>query len=68
VAASVADGEDGFLVPEDETLFAEKVFLLMRNRELLKKLGAAAKFNGERNFSSLAAAKELEKVYLGLVG
>ncbi|MFA4858035.1 MAG: glycosyltransferase [Candidatus Margulisiibacteriota bacterium] len=68
VAASISDGEDGFLVPEDETVFADKVIGLMRNRDILIKMGAAARFNGEKKFSSVAAAKEMEKVYLGLVG
>ncbi|MBU0687048.1 MAG: glycosyltransferase [Candidatus Margulisbacteria bacterium] len=67
VSASVKDGEDGFLVPEDKNLFIEKVLLLIKNQELRKKMGEAAQFNGEKDFSSLHSTQKLEGIYASLI-
>ena len=66
VSSSINDGEDGYLVPEDENIFAEKVLSLVRDGAKLKIMSEAARINGEKNFSSLESAKKIEELYSSL--
>lgn len=67
VSSSIKDGEDGYLVAEDENIFAEKVLSLVRDGAKLKTMSEAARFNGEKNFSSVESAKRIEELYSSLV-
>jgi len=63
VRESVIDGEDGFLVPENEGMFAEKVLLLLSDENKRAVMGSKARDNALRVFSFKIIAKKIEMVY-----
>lgn len=64
VPDAVLDGETGFLVdPEDPAAIAEKMLLLMSDRELLRRLGEGAKAHAEASSWSKACARYFEAFY-----
>lgn len=57
----VTDGKDGFVVPPDEKLLAERLVLILKNDELRGKLGANAKKKAIEEWDySLQAKKVLD--------
>jgi glycosyltransferase involved in cell wall biosynthesis len=63
IKESVVDGQDGFLVEEDEKAFLEKVLLLLDSRDLREEMARKAAENSLRDFSLEIIAKKAEMVY-----
>ncbi|MDI6709590.1 MAG: glycosyltransferase [Bacillota bacterium] len=66
VSEMVTDGEDGFLTPEDEAAFAEKVGRLVTEDELYRRFAAAARANAAR-LSAQALTDRLLGIYRALL-
>lgn len=66
VGEMVVDGEDGFLTPEDEAAFAEKVGCLLTDDELYRRFAATARANAAR-LSVRALTDELLGIYGALL-
>lgn len=62
----VADGENGFLVPEwDEALFVERVASILEDGDLRRRLGGAGRRRAEGGHGMAAVAKRYLRVYGG---
>jgi starch synthase (maltosyl-transferring) len=60
----IVEGETGFLVPPgDEAALAERILRLLRDVELRRRLGAAARRRVEREFSINAMVERNESLY-----
>jgi len=66
VSESVVNGEDGYLVPEDEQIFADKCLSILLNPELKQTMGEKARLNAINHFSAEKIATELTRIYSGL--
>jgi 1,2-diacylglycerol 3-alpha-glucosyltransferase len=62
----VVDGENGFLVPEDEGAMAERALAVARSPSLLRALGAGARRTAEES-SVQASTERLLAIYEGCV-
>jgi glycosyltransferase involved in cell wall biosynthesis len=60
----VVDGENGFLVEENESVFAQKIINLLNNEKERLELSEKARNKALTFFSMEILAKKLEKVYL----
>lgn len=61
----ITDGVNGFLVPERDSLaMAEKILLLIRDRELLCSLSQGARRMYELKFTAAAMTRQLEELYI----
>jgi 1,2-diacylglycerol 3-alpha-glucosyltransferase len=60
------DGQDGFLVPQDENIFASKLSNLVTDSTLRKKMGAKA-FKNSATLSSHHMAEKILKLYRSLI-
>ena len=61
----ITDGVNGFLVPERDSLaMAEKILLLIRDRELLESLSQGARKMYELKFTAAAMTRQLEELYI----
>ena len=65
VADAVVDAVDGFLCPQNETAFAEKLDYLLENDFARKVMGQAARVNAEK-FSARLIAEQIFAVYTSL--
>ena len=63
ISECIHDGEDGFLVPENKQMFADKILLLLKNDALRKTMSKNAHQNAVSEFSSAILAKKLELIY-----
>jgi glycosyltransferase involved in cell wall biosynthesis len=64
----VLDGETGFLVPpKDTTAFAEKVVVLLQDRELRARMGDAARRRIDEQFRVTDVATHYLRLYEGLL-
>ena len=60
----VTDGVNGFIVPErNPDAMAEKIILLIEDRELLAKLSAGAREMYEKKFTAAVMTRQLEALY-----
>lgn len=60
----VTDGVNGFLVPErDPAAMAEKILLLINDRELLARLSLGAREMYEKKFTAAVMTRQLEALY-----
>jgi glycosyltransferase involved in cell wall biosynthesis len=60
----IDDGETGFLVPErDAEAMGDRLALLLRDRELRERLGAAARSKMEREYDNVERVEALEALY-----
>lgn len=60
----VKDGETGFLVPpQNPQVMAEKIILLLKNKELARKMGEAGRKRLEEHFTLNKMIQETEAVY-----
>lgn len=60
----ITDGVNGFLVPERDSLaMAEKILLLIRDRDLLKRLSRGAREMYELKFTASVMTRQLETLY-----
>jgi len=65
---SVVDGENGILVPPKDSLsLTSAIITLLRDKELVKRMGSTSRALVERKFSSKIMVTEFEKTYLELV-
>ncbi len=67
VQEMVENGEDGFLTPVNEEIFAKKISLLLSNHKLYQKMAAQAQKNAH-HLSSRHMAMQLEAIYRELIG
>jgi 1,2-diacylglycerol 3-alpha-glucosyltransferase len=63
VSEMITQGVDGYLVPENEEIFAQHVLELVYNSEQRRKFAAAARKIAEEKFLDEAVAKKLLMVY-----
>jgi glycosyltransferase involved in cell wall biosynthesis len=63
----VVEGEDGYLVPENEKIFAEKCLQLLLDPALKEQMGQKARLNARRDFSAEKIAEELVEIYSDLL-
>jgi len=64
----IRDGENGFLVnPADPEQLAEKIIILLNNKELRERMGKWGRTFVEENYSWYAKASELMEIYDRLV-
>ncbi len=69
VRTVVDDGENGFLVPSgDVDLLAEKIQVLLGNREMRAAFGVHGRKKAETRYSSREIGRDLEKVYQEVLG
>lgn len=66
VSEMICDGDDGYLTPDDEEIFAAKVGCLMSDDDLYRRFSAAARSNAVR-LSSRILAEELVHIYQTLI-
>jgi|Deesub1362A_J573_1020465.scaffolds.fasta_scaffold00347_24 glycosyltransferase involved in cell wall biosynthesis len=66
VREMISHGEDGFLTPEDESAFADRIRLLLTDGELHRRMVHTARENA-RELSARVLAKQLENIYRVLV-
>jgi glycosyltransferase involved in cell wall biosynthesis len=60
----VADGETGFLIPDDEEqALAERILCLLRSRDLLKQMGAAGRKKFEERFTVQKMVRSYQELY-----
>ena len=60
----VTDGVNGFVVPKkDPGAMAEAILRLIRDGELLGRLGQNARAQYEEKFTAAAMTRQLEKIY-----
>ena len=68
ITEQIMDGRDGILVPaQNHDVIAATVLQLIKDEQLRRRLGTAARTRIERSFSFENMLKETEKVYLSLV-
>jgi glycosyltransferase involved in cell wall biosynthesis len=67
IPEAITDGENGLLVAPDAEQIAEKINLLLRNREYAKRLGRCAKKTVEERFTWEGIAKEITTIYQGVL-
>ena len=68
ITEQISDGKEGLLVPpNDSSALAEAIIKLMRDRELARSLGLAARKKVESEFSVEKMIAETEKVYQSLL-
>ncbi len=61
----ISDGENGFVVPKcDAEALAEKTELLLKDKELYKRLSAGAKEIFNRRFTAEAMTRQTEELYI----
>lgn len=60
VSEMVVDGEDGFLCPPEEEVFASRVEMLLENRSLYAEMGVNARRNARKLSAQNCAAKMIE--------
>lgn len=65
VSEMVVDGEDGYLVPEDENVFALTTTKILKNSELRQKMSRKALINA-KDLSAQSCAKKLVQYYSSL--
>lgn len=64
----VTDGETGFLVPPRDTLaFAEKVVIVLKDRQLARRLGSAGKKRVKSHFNLATTAEKYLEIYHDLL-
>ncbi len=64
----ITDGENGFLVPQDDIeTFADRVCQMIENEDLRKEMGGAARKNIEEHFSEEVVMKQWEELFKELV-
>jgi glycosyltransferase involved in cell wall biosynthesis len=64
----IVDGKNGFLVePKDSRQLADKLALLLRNKDLRITMGKQGRRFVEDNYSWEAKAKDLAEIYAGLI-
>lgn len=64
----ITDGQNGFLVPQDDIdTFAQRVCRLIENEPLRKEMGAAARKNIEERFSEEIVMRQWEELFAELV-
>lgn len=63
ISSLVKNGENGFLVGENEKEFSEAVLRLINDSELCKNFGEASKKNARENLISLVCAEKMLEVY-----
>ncbi|MEK7375997.1 MAG: glycosyltransferase, partial [Candidatus Margulisiibacteriota bacterium] len=74
ISECIHDGEDGFLVNADANtdrephlqMFADKILLLLQNKDLRAAMSKNARQNALREFASSVLAKKLELIYNSL--
>lgn len=66
VSNMIVDYQDGFLVPQDIDLFANRVLLLINNASLRKRMSLVALSNAQ-NFSSTRCSEKLIEFYQDLM-
>lgn len=66
VREMVSQGEDGFLAPFNEDVFADKIGLLLTDRELHQSMVSAARKNA-RELSAEVLGKKLDNIYRTLI-
>jgi len=67
ISEIVSDGEDGYLVDtRDPRAFAEKCFLLYKNRQLRQRMAGAAREKIVRSFSVENMAAQYHELYLSI--
>lgn len=67
ICESIVDEEDGFLVEEDASLFADKILFLLNNDTARKEMSIKALANASRDFSLENVAKKMETLYNSLL-
>ena len=68
ISEVVCNGKDGYLVDtRDPELFAEKCFLLYKNKQLRRRMAHAAREKIVRSFSVENMAAQYHKLYLNVV-
>lgn len=67
VSWAFEDGVHGFLSPNDESSFVERIKRLISNAELRKRMGEAAAKHVEQNLSPAVIAKRLLELYEALL-
>lgn len=67
VSEMVNHGRDGFLVPEDEEVFAQHVLQLVRDPGLLGQFAAGARKDAEERFLDIAVARKLMAIYTAVI-
>ena len=66
---TVDDGENGFLIPpKDEIALAEKLRLLINNKQLREQMGAKSRQKAEREFSIDTVIARHMEIYHHLAG
>ena len=63
ISECIHDGADGFLLPENKQMFADKILLLLQNHDLRSAMSRTARQNAVNEFSSAILAKKLELIY-----
>jgi glycosyltransferase involved in cell wall biosynthesis len=63
LAGTVRSGIDGYLTPRSLEVFSNHVKRLLKDNDLLIKMGKAAKEDARERFSSSAMAKTIENLY-----
>lgn len=67
VSWAFENGVHGFLSPNDEAAFTERITWLISNEALRKRMGEAARRHVEQNLSPMAIAKRLLELYMKLL-
>lgn len=67
ISEGIINNVDGFLTPEDQLAFSEKISLLLDNEILRKDLAEKARENALKSYSSKTVAKIIESVYNALI-
>jgi glycosyltransferase involved in cell wall biosynthesis len=66
IPSLVEDGENGFVIRQgDEETFTQKVFQLLSDDDLCRRMGVAAREKAERNFGLERLAVEILNAYRG---
>jgi len=63
----VESGVDGYLLPQNETIFTEHALRLLQDDQLRKHMSTKAEEDAHIRFSSTTVAKQIENVYNSLI-
>jgi glycosyltransferase involved in cell wall biosynthesis len=64
---SIRSGNDGYLLPQDSSRFAEHLRRLLEDPSLCEKMSRAARADARERFSSTVVAKQIVNVYNSLI-